>query len=292
MKTKIIDGKLLSQKEIEKIRARVERISCFSSSPGLATILISDDSASKIYIRNKHIACRKVGISTFHFDYPQDVSESLICKKIEQLNADDRINGILVQLPFPHHLDVDRIISQISLDKDVDCFHSYNRGLLYSLLKKIDLQRPDVILPCTPNGILHLLSSESIDVSGKRVLIIGRSNIVSKPMAMLMLLYDATVTIAHSKTRHIEELIATADIIISAVGKCKFIDCTHIKKNAVLIDVGINRDQNGQICGDFDFCAEDSEASFITPVPGGVGPMTIAMLLHNTVKLKEKILQL
>lgn len=272
--TELINGKEISAYIKNKIKNEVAQLSEKGVSVGLAVIIVGDNSASKVYVANKEKACAELGIKSFKYALPESTSNEELLRLIDNLNADERIDGILCQLPLPVHLDEKIIINRISPKKDVDAFHPENVGKImigdYSFL------------PCTPAGIIEMLKYKKIDIASKNCVVIGRSNIVGKPMAMLMLHNDATVTVCHSKTENLKEICRTADILISAVGKAKFVTADMVKNGAVVIDVGMNRDENGKLCGDVDFEAVKSKCAAITPVPGGVGPMTIAMLMNNT----------
>lgn len=243
--------------------------------PSLAVIIVGEDPASRVYVNNKKRACDEVGIVSYEFALPFDVSQAELLSLIDELNRRGDVNGILVQMPLPAHIDEKAVIERVSPIKDVDAFHEINVGKLMTGNFKF--------LPCTPAGIMHLLDESSIYIAGKHCVIIGRSNIVGKPLAMLMLHRDATVTICHSKTLHLDEICRTADILVAAVGRAKFVTADMVAPGAVVIDVGINRGSDGKICGDVDFDNVKDVASYITPVPGGVGPMTICMLMHNAV---------
>ena len=276
----LMDGKALSKKIRENIKDEVEVIKKESYLvPGLAVIIVGDDPASAIYVRNKEKACEEVGFNSKCLRLPADISEEDLIRYIDELNRDENIDGILCQLPLPEGMDTKRVLSKISSDKDVDVFKSDNMGKL--------LLGESSIAPCTPSGIVALLEEYNIDIKGKHCVIVGRSNIVGKPLAMLMLQHDASVTICHSKTEGLKEICKTADILVSAVGKKDLITVDMVKEGAVVIDVGINRDENGKVCGDV---SKDviNIASYMTPVPGGVGPMTITMLLKNTLELFKK----
>lgn len=279
----IIDGKEVSAYIKEKIRYETELLKNQGITPGLAVILVGDDPASHVYVNNKKKACEFCGFYSESYELPEDTSESELLELIDVLNNNDLIHGILVQMPLPKHIDPDRVVNAISPRKDVDAFNPYNVG-------KIMLGDYHY-LPCTPAGVMELLKYHNIDVSGKHCVVIGRSNIVGKPMSMLMLHANATVTVCHSKTKDLSKITSAADIIVAAVGRAGFVTSDMVKKDAVVIDVGINRNPDGKLCGDVDFTSVLEKASFITPVPGGVGPMTIAMLMQNTLtsaKLQEK----
>lgn len=273
---KIINGKEISNSLIEKFKKNVDNLrSEYNICPALAVIIVGDNPASKVYVNNKKKVCEKIGIKSYEFTLPTNTTESELLKLIYGLNRREDINGILVQLPLPSHINEKKIIENINPIKDVDAFNEINIGKI--------MTGNFNFLPCTPAGIVYLLKESNIKIEGKHCVIIGRSNIVGKPLAMLMLHNDATVTICHSKTKNLKEICKTADILITAIGKPEFISCDVIKPGAVVVDVGINRDINGHICGDVDFEKVKDIASFITPVPGGVGPMTIAMLMKNTI---------
>lgn len=271
----IIDGRLIAQNIKSDLKEEIENLKPKGINPGLAVILVGEDSASKVYVRNKKKCCDELGIFSKEFCFPENTSEKEILDLIEKLNQDKKINGILVQLPLPSHINQKVITESILPEKDVDAFHSSTIGNLLTNHTKL--------LPCTPAGIIEIFHRENISLTGKHCVVIGRSNIVGKPLAFMLINEDATVTICHSKTKNLSEICKSADIIICAVGKAKFLNRNMIKKGAVIIDVGINRDENGKICGDVDFDDVKNIASAITPVPGGVGPMTIAMLMKNTI---------
>ncbi|MDO4477289.1 MAG: bifunctional methylenetetrahydrofolate dehydrogenase/methenyltetrahydrofolate cyclohydrolase FolD [Clostridia bacterium] len=271
----IIDGRLIAQNIKSDLKKEIENLKLKGINPGLAVILVGEDNASKIYVKNKKRCCDELGIFSEEFYFPEDTSEKEIIDLIEKLNQDKKINGILVQLPLPSHINQKNITESILPEKDVDAFHSSTIGNLLTNHTKL--------LPCTPAGIIEIFNRENISLVGKHCVVIGRSNIVGKPLAFMLINEDATVTICHSKTKNLSDICKNADIIICAVGKEKFLNKNMIKKGAVIIDVGINRDENGKICGDVDFDDVKNIASAITPVPGGVGPMTIAMLMKNTI---------
>ncbi len=273
----IINGKEISAAIREEIKAEVQGMSV---RPGLAVVLVGDDPASAVYVRNKSKACAEVGIYSEVYRLPEETGREQLLGLIEQLNQSPLIHGILVQLPLPKHLDPEEVIMAIDPAKDVDAFHPVNVG-------KIMIGNYD-FLPCTPAGVMELLHRSGIEVSGKECVVIGRSNIVGKPQAMLLLHENATVTVCHSKTRDLPSVCRRADILVSAVGKAKFVTADMVKDGAVIIDVGMNRDENGKLCGDVDFEPVSEKASYITPVPGGVGPMTITMLLKNTVTAAKR----
>ena len=270
----ILDGKLTSQKVREKIRTEVDAIPEGVRHPGLAVIIVGDDPASHVYVRNKKKGCEEVGFLSREYALPESTTEEELIGLVKELNSDDEIDGILVQLPLPRHLNDKKVIEAIDPSKDVDAFSYHNVG-------RITVGEYD-FLPCTPAGVMELLSEYNIDPSGKSAVVIGRSNIVGKPQALLLLQANATVTVAHSRTQNLAEVARGADILVVAIGKAKFVGADMVKDGAVVIDVGMDRDENGKLCGDVDFEAVKDKASYITPVPGGVGPMTITELLKNT----------
>ncbi|MBQ9115982.1 MAG: bifunctional methylenetetrahydrofolate dehydrogenase/methenyltetrahydrofolate cyclohydrolase FolD [Clostridia bacterium] len=272
----LIDGKAVSA----KVRGEIaERVAGMEKKPGLAVIIVGEDPASKVYVRNKAKGCAEVGFYSEVHELPESTTEAELMALIDRLNADERINGILCQLPLPKHLDEKAVIDRIRPDKDVDAFHPVNTG-------KIMIGDYD-FLPCTPAGVMRLLEEYGISPAGKNCVVVGRSNIVGKPQAMLLLQKNGTVTICHSRTADLKAECRRADILVVAIGKAKFIDADYIKPGATVIDVGMDRDENGKLCGDVDFESVKEVAGAITPVPGGVGPMTIAMLLTNTLKAAE-----
>jgi methylenetetrahydrofolate dehydrogenase (NADP+)/methenyltetrahydrofolate cyclohydrolase len=273
----IINGKEISEKRLAVLK---DEISKSGLSPCLATIIVGEDPASQMYVRMKHKACGEVGIKSAGITLSSDLKTEEIISEVSKLNSDPSVHGILVQLPLPKHVDTRAVITAVSPDKDVDGFHPYNSGLLFS-------GRPDFV-PCTPGGIMTLLKEYKIKTAGKKAVVAGRSVDVGRPMAALLLNADATVTICHSKTSNLEEEMKSADILVSAIGKAKFVGPDMVKKGAVVIDVGINRDENGKLCGDVDFEAVRDKVYAITPVPGGVGPMTIATLMENTFTSAKK----
>ena len=270
----IIDGKAVSARVKDEIRQEVEALKAKGVEIGLAVVIVGDDPASQVYVKNKEKACETVGFNSFKYALPAETTEEELLALVDKLNSDDKVDGILVQLPLPKHLDDKIIINNIRPDKDVDAFHPVNVGRImigdYSFL------------PCTPAGVMELIKSTGTEVAGKECVVIGRSNIVGKPQAMLLLHENGTVTITHSKTKDLKEVCARADILVAAVGRAKMVTADYIKEGAVVIDVGMNRDENGKLCGDVDFEDCKEKAGYITPVPGGVGPMTIAMLMKNT----------
>lgn len=271
----IIDGKAISKKIREEIKLEVDRLKKSGIIPGLAVIIVGDDKASRIYVNNKKKACQEVGIYSEEYALPEETTQNELLSLIQKLNGNSNIHGILVQLPLPLHIDEKVVIEMINPDKDVDAFHKTNLGRI--MLNEYKF------LPCTPAGIMKMLFESGIDVSGKVCVVVGRSNIVGKPMSLLLLHENGTVITCHSKTRNLAQITKMADILVVAIGKANFITGDMIKKGAVVIDVGMNRDENGKLCGDVDFESVSKFASHITPVPGGVGPMTITMLLQNTV---------
>lgn len=270
----IIDGKAVSAAVREKIKGEVAELVSKGVTPGLAVIIVGDDPASRVYVNNKKKACLELGIKSEEYALPADTAEEELLSLIEMLNGRADINGILCQLPLPKHLSEDKVIAAISPEKDVDAFHVTNVGRI--------MLGDYHFLPCTPAGVIELLDSTGVEIEGKHCVIIGRSNIVGKPMAMLMLHRNATVTICHSRTKDLAGICKQADILIVAIGKAKFVTADMVKPGAVVIDVGMNRPADGKLCGDVDFDSVSQVASAITPVPGGVGPMTISMLMKNT----------
>lgn len=271
---KIIDGKALSAEIRAEVTAETAQLKQSGFVPGLAVILVGDDSASKVYVNNKKRACKEVGFFSEEILLPADTTQEKLLSVVEELNNRDDIDGILCQLPLPRGLDEEAVIQAISPLKDVDAFHAENVGHIM-----IGDYR---FLPCTPAGVMEMLKRSDIAVSGKRCVVIGRSNIVGKPMAMMLLKENGTVTVCHSRTENLPELTREADILVCAIGRAKFVTADMVKDGAVVIDVGMNRDENGKLCGDVDYENVAPKTSFITPVPGGVGPMTIAMLMKNT----------
>ncbi len=270
----IIDGKAVSKKVKEDVKAECEQLKAKGVTPGLAVIIVGDDSASQVYVHNKEVACEACGFYSVKYALPAETTQEELNALIDKLNKDDKINGILCQLPLPSHLDDKEVINRIDPLKDVDAFHPVNVGAI--MIGDYNY------LPCTPAGVMELIHSTGVDVSGKKAVVMGRSNIVGKPMAMLLLHENATVEITHSKTQNLADITKEADILVAAIGKAKFVKADMVKDGAVVIDVGMNRDENGKLCGDVDFEDVKDKCSFITPVPGGVGPMTIAMLMKNT----------
>ncbi len=278
---KIIDGKAISAEIREEIKAEVAAFKEKSGfAPGLAVVIVGENPASVVYVRNKRLACEAAGMYSEVHELPEATTQDELMSLVDKLNRDDKIHGILVQLPLPKHLDEGEVIKAISPEKDVDAFHSYNVGRI--MIGDYDF------LPCTPAGVMALLEKSGIEVSGKECVVIGRSNIVGKPQAMLLLHANGTVTVCHSRTKNLAEVTRRADILVVAIGKADFVTGDMVKDGAVVIDVGMNRRADGKLTGDVDFASVEPKASYITPVPGGVGPMTITMLLKNTLKAAEK----
>ena len=270
----IIDGKAVSKKVKEDVKAECEQLKAKGVTPGLAVIIVGDDPASQVYVHNKEVACEACGFYSVKYALPAETTQEELNALIDKLNKDGKINGILCQLPLPSHLDDKEVINRIDPLKDVDAFHPVNVGAI--MIGDYNY------LPCTPAGVMELIHSTGVDVSGKKAVVMGRSNIVGKPMAMLLLHENATVEITHSRTQNLADVTKEADILVAAIGKAKFVKADMVKDGAVVIDVGMNRDENGKLCGDVDFEDVKDKCSYITPVPGGVGPMTIAMLMKNT----------
>jgi len=280
MTARIIDGAALARKIRAEVASRAAALTARGVTPGLAVVLVGENPASEIYVRNKVAACKDAGFHSVREQYPADLTEEQLLARIDALNADPAIHGILVQLPLPAHLNAHRVIEAIAADKDVDGFHVSNAGLL--------MTGQPLFRPCTPYGVMKMLEAENVPLRGAEAVIVGASNIVGKPMAMLLLQAGATVTLCNSKTRDLAAQTRRADVLVVATGKPRMIRGDMVKPGAVVIDVGINRDADGKLCGDVDFAAASQVASAITPVPGGVGPMTIAMLLVNTVEAAER----
>lgn len=274
-----IDGKAVAAKIRAQVAQDVEALKARGICPGMAVVLVGDDPASKIYVNNKKKACAETGIYSEEHLLPAETTQEELLALIEKLNADEKIHGILVQSPLPKHLDEKLVVEHIDPRKDVDAFHAYNVGKI--------MIGDFTFLPCTPAGVIELIRSTGMPIEGKNCVVVGRSNIVGKPMAMLLLHNNGTVTICHSRTKNLAEICRGADILVAAVGKPKFITADMVKPGAVVIDVGMDRDENGKLCGDVDFDAVEPIASYVTPVPGGVGPMTIAMLMKNAVRAAE-----
>jgi len=279
MLAKIIDGKSLAAALRASLKSRIDALAARGVRPGLAAILAGDDPASRVYVRNKARACDDTGVRSEIHELPENVSERALLERIAQLNADRPVHGVLVQLPLPRHLDAHRVLDAVSPAKDVDGFHAVNLGALVQ-------GRPGFV-PGTPAGVMRLIEHAGVDLAGRQAVIVGRSNIVGKPLALLLLQKDATVTICHSRTRDLAAVARQADVLIAAVGRPGLIAASMVKPGACVIDVGINRMADGKLAGDVDFDAVKEIAGSITPVPGGVGPMTIAMLIANTVRAAE-----
>ena len=275
MGAKIISGNELSKKIRQQLRVQVEELNRKGIYPGLAVVLVGSDPASQIYVNRKQKACEELGILSYPYALDEKTSEEELLTLISDLNKDPKVNGILVQLPLPAHINEDKIIPAISPDKDVDAFHPENTGRI--------MNGNPVFLPCTPAGIMELIKESGMQVEGKKCVVVGRSNIVGKPMAMLLMVANGTVTICHSRTRDLEEECRKADILVAAIGRPEYIKGSFIKPGAVVIDVGMNRLESGKLVGDVEFSTACEIASAITPVPGGVGPMTITMLMKNTI---------
>lgn len=272
---KLINGKEISKKTKDAIKAEIEEIRKTGKRvPKLAVILVGDNPASQVYVRNKEKACAYVGMESLRINKDATLSEEELLKLIDELNHDDGVDGILVQLPLPKTIDEEKVLKAIAPEKDVDGFHPANIAKLFL--------NEEGFIPCTPYGMMVMLEEFGYDLDGKEVVVVGRSNIVGKPVALLALHHNATVTIAHSHTKNLQEVTSRADVLIAAIGKAKFFTADYVKEGAVVLDVGMNRDENGKLCGDVDFDDVKEKVSAITPVPGGVGPMTIAMLMKNT----------
>lgn len=270
----LIDGKAVSLQVKQQVKQECDKLKTKGVTPGLAVIIVGDDPASQVYVRNKEKACEECGFYSVKYALDADTTQSELNALIDKLNKDEKINGILCQLPLPKHLDDKEVINRIDPIKDVDAFHPVNVGAI--MIGDYNF------LPCTPAGVMELIHSTGVDVTGKKAVVIGRSNIVGKPMAMLLLHENATVEITHSKTLDLKSITKEADILVAAIGRAKFVSADMVKNGAIVIDVGMNRDENGKLCGDVDFENVKDKCSFITPVPGGVGPMTISMLMRNT----------
>lgn len=271
----LIDGKQISANVKEQVRIETEQLKeKHGIQPALAVVIVGNDPASRVYVNNKKKACELVGFKSFEYALPEDTTQEELLELVHTLNEDKNVNGILVQLPVPKQIDDKAIIQAISPEKDVDAFHAENVGQIMIGDYKF--------LPCTPAGVMELIDSTGVEISGKKCVVIGRSNIVGKPMAMLLLHRSGTVTICHSRTVDLPSITREADILVAAVGKANFVTGDMVKEGAVVIDVGMNRLENGKLCGDVNFAEVEPKASYITPVPGGVGPMTIAMLMKNT----------
>ena len=277
---RILDGKKTAQKVKDALKERVEQLKKDGLTPGLAVIIVGNDSASRVYVNNKKKACEYVGIHSEEYALPEETTQDELISLVKRLNEKADIHGILCQLPLPKHINEEAVINAIDPQKDVDAFHPINVGTI--MIGNFDF------LPCTPAGVMELIDESGIDLTGKHCVVVGRSNIVGKPQAMLLLHRNATVTICHSKTENLPQVCQTADVLVVAVGRAKMVDESYIKEGAVVIDVGMDRDENGKLCGDVDFDSACKKAGYITPVPGGVGPMTIATLMKNAVTAAEK----
>ena len=280
MNARIIDGKAIAQAVRAEWKIRADTLKARGVTPGLAVIIVGDDPASKVYVANKVKACAELGLHSEHIVMSADTPEATLLAKIDALNNDPKIHGILVQLPVPKHIDSDKVLNAISPEKDVDGFHPVNVGALATGNMRF--------APCTPWGCIKLLEKSGVNIEGKHAVVVGRSNIVGKPMALLLLQANATVTICTSKTQDLAKHTRDADILVVAIGRAKMIIGDMVKPGAAVIDVGMNRDENGKLCGDVDFDSAKEVAGWITPVPGGVGPMTITMLVANTVQSAER----
>lgn len=270
----IISGKIVSEQVKNRVKAEAEKLKEQGVNIGLAVVIVGNDPASRVYVNSKKKACEYVGFNSYEYALDENVTQQELLDLVEVLNNDRKVNGILVQLPLPKHIDENAIINAISPEKDVDAFHPFNVGKI--------MIGDFAFLPCTPAGVMELIDSTGVEIAGKSCVVIGRSNIVGKPMAMLLLHRSGTVTICHSKTQNLKEICKNADILVASVGKPNFVTADMVKEGAVVIDVGINRLENGKLCGDVKFDEVSEKAGWITPVPGGVGPMTIAMLMQNT----------
>ena len=276
MSAERIDGKKISQDIKDEVKVEVARLNARGIYPCLAVVLVGDDPASHVYVRNKIKACEYTGIKSVSINLPADTEENELLERVQELNADPSVHGILVQLPLPPQIDEDKVINAIDPDKDVDGFSPISVG-------RLSIGLPG-FRSCTPSGIIELIKRSGVSIDGKNCVIVGRSNIVGKPMAMLLLRENGTVTVCHSHTKNLREITRQADILVAAIGKPEFFTADDIKDGAVVIDVGMDRDENGKLCGDVDYESASQKASYITPVPGGVGPMTIAMLMKNCVE--------
>ncbi|MDD6827253.1 MAG: bifunctional methylenetetrahydrofolate dehydrogenase/methenyltetrahydrofolate cyclohydrolase FolD [Oscillospiraceae bacterium] len=284
MMANIISGKEVSLKVKGEVREKALELKEKGIEIGLAVVIVGDNPASRVYVNSKKKACEEVGFNSYEYALPEETTQQELLDLVDVLNKDEKVNGILVQLPLPKHIDENAVINAISPDKDVDAFHPFNVGKI--------MIGEYAFLPCTPAGIMELIDSTGVEIAGKSCVVIGRSNIVGKPMSMLLLHRSGTVTICHSKTKNLKEICSNADILVAAVGRPNFVTGDMVKEGAVVIDVGINRMEDGKLCGDVNFAEAEKKASYITPVPGGVGPMTIAMLMKNTLTsamIKNKI---
>ncbi len=276
----IIDGKKISLDIKNEVKQKTDELKSKGVEPCLAVILVGENPASQVYVRNKKKACEYCGIKSLSYELSEETTEAELLKLIDELNDNKECNGILVQLPLPKHIDENKVLLRINPEKDVDGFHPYNVGLLS--IGKADLKA------CTPAGCIELIKRSGVDITGKNCVVLGRSNIVGKPVGMLLLSENGTVTTTHSKTQNLKEICASADILVAAIGKEKFVKADMVKEGACIIDVGINRMANGKLCGDVDFDDVKDKVGYITPVPGGVGPMTIAMLMNNCIVACKK----
>lgn len=284
MGAKIIDGKAVAARIRAEVKEEAVQLTKAGVLPCLAVVLVGNDPASRVYVNNKKKACEEAGIRSLEYTLPEETTQEELLSLIDRLNGAHDVDGILVQLPLPKHINERVVIEWIAPEKDVDCFHPYNAGRLFC--------GDPVFEPCTPSGVMELIKESGISVAGKRCVVVGRSNIVGKPMAMLLLAANGTVTVAHSKTENLEAICREADVLVAAIGKAKFFGAGYVKEGAVVIDVGMNRDENGKLCGDVDFDAVEPICGAITKVPGGVGPMTITILLRNTIAAAKKRIQL
>lgn len=289
MSAKIISGNKIGNQIREELKAEVAKLKEKGVTPGLATILVGDDPASQVYVRNKGLACEKIGVYSKQHTLAADTKEEELLSLIRTLNKDPKIHGILTQLPLPKHIEESKVLYCISPEKDVDGFHPTSVGLFFTEKSFKDMMDKQLFLPCTPHGVIEMLLRSGVELSGANAVVLGRSNIVGKPVAFLLMANNATVTICHSRTKDLSEVCQRADILIAAIGRAKFVTAEMVKEGAIVIDVGINRTDEGLV-GDVDFDQVKEKASAITPVPGGVGPMTITMLLTNTVKSAKRSL--
>lgn len=277
----LMNGKTVSAAKRAELKERVVALNNQGVHVGLAVIIVGNNSASRVYVNNKKKGCEEIGVNSYEYALPEETTQEELLALIDELNDDSKVNGILCQLPLPSHIDEQAVINAINPEKDVDAFHPFNVGHI--------MIGDYTYLPCTPAGIMEILKFYNISVAGKKCVVIGRSNIVGKPMAMLLLKENGTVQICHSRTENLAEETSKADILVAAVGKADFVTADMVKEGAVVVDVGMNRNAEGKLCGDVCFDEVEKKASYITPVPGGVGPMTITMLLENTVRSAEKL---
>ena len=290
MSAQIIDGKAVAALQKDRIRKEVEALKAAGVTPGLATLLVGEDPASQVYVKSKHKACQEAGMASFNHHLPKEATTQAVLDKVRELNEDPQVHGILVQLPLPPQVDADLVLSAILPEKDADGFHPYNVGRMLAAkdFRELTENKNPVPLPCTPHGCIALLKHTGVPLAGKNAVVVGRSMIVGKPMMALLLAQHATVTVAHSRTQDLPGVCRRADILVAAIGKPRMITGDMVKEGALVIDVGINRLPDGKLCGDVDFESAKEKAGWITPVPGGVGPMTIVMLLSNTVQLARR----